>query len=392
MVCPFLVRFLTASLADVGGSVGRLTALSTVGSVAGTLLIGYVLIPLLPNSLTMIGTAAGVALVAGVWLLRWGRSPIRGAGITVLALGAGLACAWQVRSRGLLAGPQLREVFRANSNFGLLQVIESREGQRRYLLNDYLMQASYDAAARQSISAFSYLLHGLARGYREPIRDVLVIGLGGGIVPMEFAREGARVDVVEINPAIPPVAQKFFDFDPAQVNVALGDGRPFLNSTARRYDAILVDAFLGDSSPSHLMTREAFAAMRARLQPGGVVVLNCWGNLEPGKDFLVTSVHKTLKTLFPHVRVHGDTRRQAEAPLLNVFFAASDEPLRLRAPTDFEFAHPLCRYEVAAAFATQIEIPPDRGRVLSDDFNPVEYHDAPNRENERRALAMRMQP
>jgi hypothetical protein len=123
-----------------------------------------------------------------------------------------------------------------------------------------------------------------------------------------------------------------------------------------------------------------------------VVVLNCWGNFQPGKDFLVTSVHKTLKTLFPHVRVHGDTRRQAEAPLLNVFFAASDEPLRLRAPTDFEFAHPLCRDEVAAAFATQIEIPPDRGRVLSDDFNPVEYHDAPNRENERRALAMRMQP
>lgn len=392
MVCPFLVRFLTVSLAEVGGSVGRLTALSTAGSVAGTLLIGYVLIPLLPNSLTMIGTALGVALLAGVWLLCRGGRPIRAAAAVLLALAVGVACARQVQSRGLLVGPKLQEVFRANSNFGLLQVIESRDGQRRYLLNDFLMQASYDAAARRSISLFSYLLHGLARGYREPIQDVLVIGLGGGIVPMEFAREGVRVDVVEINPAMVPVAQCFFDFDPARVNVVLADGRPFLNATPRRYDAILVDAFLGDSSPSHLMTREAFAAMRARLQPGGVLVLNCWGNFQPGRDFLVASVHKTLKAVFPHVRVHCDTRRQAEVHLLNVFFAASGAPLRLRAPADFEFVHPLCRDEVAAAFATQIEIPPDRGRVLTDDYNPVDYHDAFNRENERRALALRMQP
>lgn len=392
MVCPFLVRFVTASLAEVGGSVGRLTALSTAGSVVGTLLIGYVLIPLLPNSVTMIGTALVVALLAGAWLMRWGRPPLRSAAVLAMALAAGLACLRQVESRGLLVGPKLREVYRANSNFGLLQVIESREGRRRYLLNDYLMQASYDAAARQSISLFSYLLHGLARGYREPIHDVLVIGLGGGIVPMEFAREGAHVDVVEINPAVLPVAERFFDFDARRVNVVLADGRPYLQSTSRRYDAILVDAFLGDSSPSHLMTREAFALMRARLKPGGVVVLNCWGNFQPGRDFLVTSVHKTLRAVFPHVRVHGDTRRQAEVHLLNVFFAASTEPLQLRKPADFEFVHPYCRDEVAAAFATQIEISADRGRVLTDDYNPVDYHDAHNREDERRALAMRMQP
>lgn len=392
MACPFLVRFLTASLAEVGRSVGRLTALSTAGSVAGTLLIGYVLIPLLPNSLTMIGTALGVALLAGVWLLGWGRQPVRATVAALLTLAVGIGCAWQVQSRGLLVGPKLQEVFRANSNFGLLQVIESRESQRRYLLNDFLMQASYDAATGRSISLFSYLLHGLARGYREPIEDVLVIGLGGGIVPMEFAREGVRVDVAEINPDIVPVARRFFDFDPARVNVVLADGRPFLTGSARRYDAILVDAFLGDSSPSHLMTREAFAAMRARLQPGGVIVLNCWGNFEPGRDFLVTSVHKTLQEVFPHVRVHCDTRHQAEVPLLNVFLVASAGPLTLRAPTDFEFVHPLCRDEVAAAFATQIEIPPGRGRVLTDDFNPVDYYDAFNRENERRLLALRMQP
>src|SRR5205814_4472960 len=47
---PFLVRVITSSISGVGGNVGRLTSISTLGSFAGTLLIGYVLIPLLPNS------------------------------------------------------------------------------------------------------------------------------------------------------------------------------------------------------------------------------------------------------------------------------------------------------------------------------------------------------
>src|SRR5262245_52282971 len=53
MVCPFLVRVLTEEIAAVGGNVGRLTSISTVGSFIGTILIGYVLIPFLPNSVTM---------------------------------------------------------------------------------------------------------------------------------------------------------------------------------------------------------------------------------------------------------------------------------------------------------------------------------------------------
>src|SRR2546423_274493 len=53
MTGPFLTRIITSSLAGVGGAVGRLISISTLGSFAGTLLIGYFLIPLLPNSVTM---------------------------------------------------------------------------------------------------------------------------------------------------------------------------------------------------------------------------------------------------------------------------------------------------------------------------------------------------
>lgn len=64
------------------------------------------------------------------------------------------------------------------------------------------------------------------------------------------------------------VVERFFNLEPARFNLAIDDGRHFVNRSVQRYDAIILDAFLGDSPPSHLMSREAFAAMRRILKPG----------------------------------------------------------------------------------------------------------------------------
>src|SRR6185295_17184349 len=98
-------------------------------------------------------------------------------------------------------------------------------------------------------------------------------------------REGARVDAVEINPAIVPIAVQFFDFEPARLKLTIDDGRHFVNRGDKRYDVIVLDAFLGDSSPSHLMSREAFAAMRRLLKPGGVLVMTTFADIRPQNDF-----------------------------------------------------------------------------------------------------------
>jgi len=71
-----------------------------------------------------------------------------------------------------------------------------------YYLNDYLTQNGYDTNRKQSVYAFTYMLHGLAHAYTERIESALCIGMGIGIVPMQLAREGVSVDVVEINPAV----------------------------------------------------------------------------------------------------------------------------------------------------------------------------------------------
>jgi spermidine synthase len=386
MVGPFFIRVLTENIANVGGNVGRLTAVSTLGSVAGTVLIGYVLIPHLANSSTLCLTSCALMGVAAGYFARWGRKQTPPVAVVVAMLfGVSLGGLGVARDRPINTDTW-REVYRANSNFGRLQVLAASNSTRRlYLyLDDFLDQDTYDPLVRKSVAAFTYMLHDLARGYNTNIHDVLCLGVGVGIVPMQFAHEGARVDAVEINPAVLPLAEKFFDFDPKRVNVTIDDARHFLNrAAAQQYDAIILDAFVGDSSPSHLFSQEAFTAMRRVLRPGGVLVINCFGDLDQGKDFFATSMNKTLRAVFRSVVAHG-----TGVGLANMYFVASDSAqLKLHELPPLSGVVEFCRDDVERAREITLSPDPLRGIVLTDDYNPVEYYDAANREMLRRQLA-----
>lgn len=379
MTGPFLVRVITSSVAGVGGNVGRLTSIGTLGSFAGTLCIGYLMIPLLPNSVTMYLTAVVLLIVCGGYFVlfqRKGITPLVLAGVLVFGTGLGLQ---QMQSRQYT---WVKEIFLGNSNFGRLQVLERRDGSGRFYLNDNLVQNTYDPITKQSESAFTYLLSGLARAYTTNIQDALCIGLGVGIVPMDFAHHGVRVDVVEINPAVVPVGTRFFDLETNLVHLTLDDGRHYLNRCRKHYDVVVLDAFLGDSSPSHLLSREAFDSIHRVLGAGGTLVINCFGSLEEGHDFFAASINKTLKAVFKGVHMHTSARGA-------VFFAASDRPDSGFVHTpDFSGIHPQALRDTEAVFAGVVDTPPDHGRVLTDDFNPVEFYDARNREEVRRRLAL----
>ena len=378
MTGPFLVRVITSSIAGVGGNVGRLTSVGTLGSFGGTLLIGYLLIPYFPNSVTMYLTALCILLVcAGYFVV------FRGASLPALAVIAGAGVLGGLGLHQALK-PHLQyavERFHGNSHFGQLQVLENSARTRRFYLNDFLTQNTYDPERKQSVSHFTYMLAGLARVYTTNIQDVLCIGLGVGIVPMDFAHQGARVDVVEINPAVVKVATEFFDLEPQKLHLTIDDGRHYLNRCTKKYDAVILDAFLGDSSPSHLLTREAFTAMRRVLKPGGCLVINLFGNLEPGRDFLAASLDQTLKAVFPGVRIHANGSG-------NMFFVATDhaDPKFVH-PPNLAVLHPDVQTDAEEAYNDIVEPIPEDGRILTDDFNPAEFYDAHNREHLRRMLA-----
>lgn len=378
MVGPYLIRVLTQSVDTVGGNVGRLSAVSTLGSVAGTVLIGYVLIPLFRNSVTLLITAFALIGLGVIYFAVWGR---RGAKVPAVAtLLAAAALGFFGAQRDVYRGQRTTELLRANSNFGQLQVIQFKDAPLRMLENDYLTQNTYDISTQTSASSFTYLLRGLAEVYHTNLQNVLCIGLGVGIVPMELATNGVRVDVVEINPDIVPIAEKYFGLQPDKMNLFIEDGRYFLNHCTNRYDAVLLDAFLGDSPPSHLMTREAFASVRRVLKPDGVLVINSFASFNSGRDFLGTSMARTLHEVFGNLRVHGLSGH-------NMMFVASAQPLaKLRGP-NLANLHWRCATETRDTFHTLIEPNLTLGIVLTDDFNPSEFRDAPNREDLRRRMA-----
>lgn len=377
-VGPFLIRVLARSFRGIGAQVGRLSAISTFGSVGGTLLIGYVLIPFFPNSVTMYITAGLLAALSLSYFAVWGRSSLKAGsvllGFTLAVGGAGVA--YDLRP----AWNRVDQLYRGNSNFGMLQVVQLKGTPRRLYLNDFLVQNTYDSETHQSTSLFTYMLRYLAQAYAPRLQRVLCIGLGVGIVPSELARHGAQVDVVEINPAVVGVAQKFFGFDPARCQLTIGDGRYFLNSSRELYDAVVLDAFLGDSSPSHLMTREAFENVRRVLKPDGVLVINSFGDLAAGKNFFAASLAKTLGSVFTSVRAHSTGNG-------NLFFAASSQPSLELGPVTPADVHPEVKEDVSSCLATTLSIDTTGGIILTDDYNPVDFYDAHNRELHRRRLA-----
>ena len=71
MVCPFFLRHLALSMSSVGRTTGRLSAISTLGSLGGTILIGYFLQPYCSNSMLINGLAGLLAAVALIYLAVW---------------------------------------------------------------------------------------------------------------------------------------------------------------------------------------------------------------------------------------------------------------------------------------------------------------------------------
>ena len=130
------------------------------------------------------------------------------------------------------------------------------------------------------------------------------------------------------------------------------------------------------------MSREAFTAMRRVLKPEGVLVINTFADFGSRTDFFGASLFRTLSAVFPSVRVHGS--RTA-----NTLFVASPRPaLAMLHDPDFSGVHPQALAEVREAFTGLWEPDPRAGVVLTDDYNPVDYYDAAQREKLRRSLAL----
>lgn len=132
---------------------------------------------------------------------------------------------------------------------------------------------------------FSYTRMMMGALYLNPNpRKVLIVGLGGGILPTALSRlfPETVIDVVEIDPAVVKVAQQFFGFHPSQnVHIFEEDGRVFIKragQTDQRYDLIMLDAFDHEYIPEHLLTQEFLLEVKKLLTMDGVLAANTFSS------------------------------------------------------------------------------------------------------------------
>jgi len=136
----------------------------------------------------------------------------------------------------------------------------------------------------------------------EEPRRVLVVGLGGGSLPMFLRKHypAAEIDVAEIDPVVVDVAKQFFGFrEDALTRAHVGDGRQFIENVRQGYDIIFLDAFGARDVPKHLTTQEFLLAVRRALVTSGVVVSNVWRpSANPLYDSMVRTHQEAFDELF----------------------------------------------------------------------------------------------
>lgn len=292
----------------LGRAAGGLLAASTFGSLVGTLATALLGVPLVGVRVTALVLALLLLLCGGLRLM--GR---RGAPLALLPLVL-LLFPEESRPESVLV--------RSAAPTGLLEL--EREGAGYVLRLDGIAQARSPSVWLDSGDLLRAGQDVVLLPHIRPLAQrALVVGLGGGLVGSALSAAGLEVEHLELDAALVEVTRKHLGFVGP---VAIGDARALWRRTAAIYDAIVLDAFVGEHLPEHLLTREAFLELRERLAPGGVVVVHLVGTRTHP---VVASVARTLRAAFAELMATGPAGSET---LGDVFLFASDR--RLRVPED----------------------------------------------------------
>lgn len=364
MAGPIAVRLAMTEVRLAGHQVGRMYAISTAGSLAGTLLTAFVLIPSAETNSILLGTAGLLLVVGALWLR--GRERIAAALIILIPVLADSS-----GSRALPA--DLKVVGRAHSAYGLIEVIDDSSRRARLMRADHSIIGARFADGTGAF-AYTHVLEAL-RFARPDAKSLLQIGLGTGTLPLAMKRRGLAVDAVEIDPGVADLAKAHFDYSGP---VVIEDARTFLNRAAKKYDFIVHDTFTGGVTPAHLLSQEVLERARALLLPKGIFVVNLPGFADGPHASGSHALARTMREVFPNVRIFRDSPATPREPSLsNLLFFGSDEPFALTVPPDATFESPTCERALRSLSNWEVSAMPESAPLVTDARNPLTWMQIP---------------
>ncbi len=343
-----------------GALAGRLYAISTAGSLVGTLACSLLLIPAIGTRRTFLAFALLMALVGMLGVDRRWRP-------AAAALSAAIVILMLIPLGGIKGKSASGEVIHEReTHLQYVRVIEKRNGTRHLELNEGQARHSVYRPGGVLIDDYwdALLVLPLATTGAPPSR-MAILGNAAGTTARAYERffPQTKIDGVEIDGELTEIGQEYFDLNNPNLTAHTADARPFLRTTDERYDAIALDAYRQPYIPFYLTTREFFALAETKLTPDGVITVNV--GHPKGSRQLERVLAGTMGSVFENV--WRDPTRET-----NTMLVASNAPLdpeKLIAG-----AKGVPELQPTAVRESQRLVPADTsGDIYTDDHAPVEW-------------------
>lgn len=361
MIYPYAVRLQLKSVGISGRVVGVFYALSSLGSVIGTLVAAFLMLPYFGVE-AILAVFVVILVVAGL-IVEWGHYLIIRALLVIAALivmGVFSFSGQATKDSGLIREESMY------SEYVVFDGWDDGLGARgRYLTDSVWGRQSGFILEGEEMLPFEYLrFYRMGGMWVDDHKRALMIGGGVYSYPRDHVKRfpDSMIDVVELDPKLMEVAVERFGFEESErIRVYHNDGRVYLRGVSENtYDLIFIDAFSsGFIPPSHMTTQEFFKEVDRVLKPGGVVIMNTIASLDGvGSEFL-WSEYKTIKSVF----------RQVE------YYLASNEPLNniMLVGTQGSLQNPELEGVTTSFKRGEASEWRNRGVVLTDSYSPIEH-------------------
>jgi predicted membrane-bound spermidine synthase len=379
-VSPYAIRLVADSVERLGKVSGNLYALSTLGSIVGTFVTVFLLIPLFGVNKIIFGMGALLLVIAFLGLsLRFK------AVVLMILIVLPFAAPYMVSRQLTVAAYTLAlgdTIYETDTPYHHLVVADyydpSTQSTVRVLIMDDNLHSAMDLQ-NPNRTVYPYTDYfDLGFLLNPEISRVLFIGGGGFTGPKQFLRDypNVTVDVVEIDPEVIRVAEQYFAVNASntRLHIYSNDGRIFLQNTNQVYDLIVLDAYSRSYVPFHLMTTEFFKLVSEHLTTNGIVISNLISGITSRNDQLLTAEVNTMNTIFPNVYTFPVEGASTSEPQ-NVEILATTSSQHLTA-NDFEqiaSSSKLVKIPTMRDYAANyFSVPHTNTRILTDDYAPVE--------------------
>ncbi len=354
-IFPLVNRLLfDNSSQPVGAAVGKLYALNTMGAIAGSLVSGFVFIPLFGGIQLALRAIASAHFLMGailIWILptlSFSKKAVIAICFSgVLFLTAFFEKAWDpalLYSGMYLYAPKYSDNLN-DFKKGLRQgkILFHKEGIHATVTvkdfhKDWLVlfiNGKGDASSREwpesDFASQCLLAHVPSLLHPNP-RSVAVIGLGSGAtVGAALSYPLQEIDVIEISPEVIEASRLFsrandHALDDLRVRLIVQDARQYLLATQKRYDLILSEP----SNPwitgiSNLFTKDHYEILKTRLEPGGIVAQ--WFHYYSMNETDFKIALKTFSSVFRYVTL-WDVHYASRFAIGDIILIGSETPLR----------------------------------------------------------------